>query len=91
VYSSILRLDTNHIDAHFNLGYIFLMTKDYESAIDHFSFVINQSRNHTSAFFSRGLSYKLIGNTDKAKADFLTTLELDSTFIEATNELKNMP
>jgi Flp pilus assembly protein TadD len=46
--------------------------------------------NNPSAYFSRGLSYKLNGNFEKAKQDFMTTLELDSSFEEARTELANI-
>jgi len=90
-YISLLKLDSNHTDAHFNLGYIYLTTQNYDSAISQFSFVIDHTLYNASAFFSRGLSYKLFGNLEKAKADFIKTLELEPSFVEASIELKNMP
>jgi tetratricopeptide (TPR) repeat protein len=89
-YQGILRRDSVNIDANYNLGYIGLLESDYESSISYFTVVINSNMNNPSAYFSRGLSYKLIGNFENAKLDFTTTLELDSSFEEARTELANI-
>jgi Tfp pilus assembly protein PilF len=89
-YQGILRKDSVNIDANYNLGYIGLLESDYESSISYFTVVINSNMNNPSAYFSRGLSYKLNGNFEKAKQDFMTTLELDSSFEEARTELANI-
>jgi len=89
-YQGILRRDSVNIDANYNLGYIGLLESDYESSISYFTVVINSNMNNPSAYFSRGLSYKLIGNFENAKQDFTTTLELDSSFEEARTELANI-
>jgi tetratricopeptide (TPR) repeat protein len=88
-YQGILRRDSVNIDANYNLGYIGLLESDYESSISYFTVVINSNMNNPSAYFSRGLSYKLNGNYEKAKQDFITTLELDGSFKEARIELSN--
>ena len=67
-----------------------MLESDYESSISYFTVVINSNMNNPSAYFSRGLSYKLIGNFENAKQDFTTTLELDSSFEEARTELANI-
>lgn len=89
-YQGILRRDSVNIDANYNLGYIGLLESDYESSISYFTVVINSNMNNPSAYFSRGLSYKLNGNFEKAKQDFMTTLELDGSFEEARTELANI-
>ena len=89
-YQGILRRDSVNIDANYNLGYIGLLESDYESSISYFTVIINSNMNNPSAYFSRGLSYKLNGNFEKAKQDFMTTLELDSSFEEARTELANI-
>lgn len=89
-YKGILRRDSVNADANFNLGYIGLLENDFESSIFHFTVVINSNVNKPSAYFSRGLSYKLNGNNEMAKQDFMTTLELDSSFGEAKTELSNL-
>ena len=89
-YKGILRRDSVNADANFNLGYIGLLENDFESSIFHFTVVINSNANKPSAYFSRGLSYKLNGNYEMAKQDFMTTLELDSSFGVAKTELSNL-
>ena len=87
-YYGIIRRDSLNKDANYNLGYISLVEGSYESAIQYFSFVISQNKTYPSAFFSRGIAYRLNGNNDLAKKDFEMTLELSPEFKEANDELQ---
>ena len=90
-YYGMLRRDSLNKDANYNLGYISLLEGSYESAIQYFSFVISQNRAYASAFFSRGLAYKFVGNNDLARKDFEMALELSPEFNEAKDELQSLP
>ena len=90
-YYGIVRRDSLNKDANYNLGYISLVEGSYESAIQYFSFVISQNRSYSSAFFSRGLAYKLAGINDLARNDFEMAIELSPEFEEAKDELNSLP
>ncbi len=90
-YYGMLRRDSLNKDANYNLGYISLLERNYESAIQYFSFVISQNRAYASAFFSRGLAYKFTGNNDFARKDFEMAVELSPEFKEAKDELYSLP
>jgi len=89
-YLGILRRDSTNPDANYNLGYIGLLEGDFLSSIAYFTSVISSAKDNPSAYFSRGIAYKFNGELQKAKQDFLKTIELDSSFEEARTELSNL-
>lgn len=90
-YYGILRRDSLHADANYNLGYISLVEENYNLSIEYFTSVIAQSPNFASAYFSRGLAFKFYNDFESARKDFNSTLELSPEFKEADNELKSLP
>ena len=90
-YSTILQIDPNYKDAHFNMGYIHLVyLKVYDQAIRHFTDAIQCDQYYVKAFYNRGLSYEYIGNATAAEADFKKALGIFPTYTLAIDGLKRL-
>lgn len=86
-YLAVLRFDSKFIDAYYNLGYISLLQEEYLNGANYFSEVIYSNPSFATAFYSRGLCFKGLGEFQKARLDFRKTLEIDPDFREAADEL----
>jgi tetratricopeptide (TPR) repeat protein len=90
-YTNLLKLDSAYSDAHYNLGYIsFKFDKKYEEAIAHFTQAITFDRKMAKAAYMRGLCYEALKQIDKAKAQYMFAIQVDSSFelaVKANNRL----
>ncbi len=86
-YLAVLRFDSKYINAYYNLGFVSLLQKNYLDGANYFSEVIYLKPDYATAFFSRGLCFKSLGEFKKANFDFRKTLELDPDFKEARLEM----
>lgn len=86
-YLAVLRFDSKYINAYYNLGFVSLLQKNYLVGANYFSEVIYLKPDYATAYFSRGLCFKSLGEFKKANFDFRKTLELDPDFKEARLEM----
>lgn len=86
-YLAVLRFDSKFTDAYYNLGYISLVQEEYLNGANYFSEVIYSRPGFATAFYSRGLCFKGLGELQKARLDFMKTLEIAPDFREANDEL----
>ena len=86
-YLAVLRFDSKYINAYYNLGFVSLLQKNYLDGANYFSEVIYLKPDYATAYFSRGLCFKSLGEFKKANFDFRKTLELDPDFKEARLEM----
>ncbi|MGC9331923.1 MAG: tetratricopeptide repeat protein [Bacteroidales bacterium] len=87
----INEVDSLHYGAHYNKAYIALVYQnDYEKAIEGFNKVLKIDSTAYTAYYNRGYAYELLGNTEKARADYNKALKYKKNYplaIEALNEL----
>ena len=62
-YERVLALDPGFFFAHYNLGEIFKMERDYRAAIEAYTRAIELESQFAEAFFNRGLARLSIGET----------------------------
>ncbi|PCJ87796.1 MAG: hypothetical protein COA57_04365 [Flavobacteriales bacterium] len=87
-YKLILQINPLNINAHYNIGYVNLVYfKNFETAFEKFSEVIELQPDHYGAYTNRGVCYEMTGNSEKAVADFRKALELKPDFTEAAKGL----
>jgi tetratricopeptide (TPR) repeat protein len=89
-YKNTLNINPNNKNAHYNLGAIGFIEKEYLKASKHFSDAINADTTFFSAYYARGLCYKKINYKTEAKADFKTYLRFVPDDIEAKSQLKGL-
>jgi tetratricopeptide (TPR) repeat protein len=90
-YTSILRIDPNYKDAHYNLGYIHLVhLKVYDQAIRHFNDAIRSDPYFVQAYYNRGLCYENLGDIAAAAKDYKQALNIFPTYKLAKEGLKRV-
>lgn len=62
-----LKQRPNEPTIHFNLGYVYAVTGDYEKSILHFERVIQLNPNEINSYYNLALIYKSLSNSEKAR------------------------
>ncbi len=89
-YKAILRREPFNTSANYNVGYIHLLEGRYLDGANSFSDVTYSNSNFATAYFSRGLCFKALGQYKKAEFDFKKTLSIDPDFTQAKVELSTL-
>jgi tetratricopeptide (TPR) repeat protein len=82
-YDAALRLDKRLPAAWYNRGKNLIEQGDPEGAIRSFTKAVRLHPNDTWALNNRGLAYRQLGKTEKARADFEAALRIDPAFEQA--------
>lgn len=81
VYEEMLRLDSTHVLAWYNQGYIWLELEDQpERAIPFFEEAISLQPEYIDAIYNLGLAYERMDKPEKAKAYYRRALEVDPQY-----------
>ncbi len=59
-------------------------------AVEYFSQAIQAEPNFAKSYNARGVAYVLLGEYDKARADFKKTLEIEPTDVQARENLNHL-
>jgi tetratricopeptide (TPR) repeat protein len=90
-YDDIHKADSNFRLAPYNTGYVYLVyLKDFPKAIDNFTKAIKIDPAYYEAYYNRGLSYELTGDTKKAYADYQQTLKILPNYPKAVDALNRL-
>lgn len=91
IYKSLLKVDSLHPFALYNLGAIDLeVKKDAKSALSFFSQALNADPKYAEAYYARGVCYEELKDVSNAKADYQMCLQLKPNYepaVEALNSL----
>lgn len=88
LYNQLLDINPNSADALHNLGYIELFYyRDYERAIEYMNKALEADPTNLNALVDRGCAYELSDLPDKARADFMTALQIDGKYQPALDGL----
>ena len=87
LYNKVLKIAPNHMDAHNNLGVLFLKLKDYEKAKECFEKAIKISPSSVEAHSNLGIIFKRILKYEKAKECFEKAIQINPNFVNAINNL----
>lgn len=90
-YATILGIDPNYKNAHFNIGYIhFNYLKNYNEALKNFDNAVKSDPNYFQAVYMRGLCYETLGDIQRAKAEYTRALQINPGYkmaLEGMNRL----
>lgn len=90
-YNLLLTKDKNFIEAHYNIGAIYLdVKKDYNKAVEKFTEAIQLNEAWAAPYFARGYSYAKLGNKKNAAEDYRKCLVIDPNFVAAEQGLKEL-
>ena len=87
LYNETLKINTNHIDAHNNLGIILLQSGELQNAKSCFEKAIEINSNYASAYNNLGLVFKNLAKLQKAKICYEKAIKIDPNFFDAHNNL----
>jgi len=77
-YSTILGIDPNYKNAHYNVGYIhFQYLKNYNQALKHFNDAVKCDASYYQAVYMRGLCYETLGDIQRAKGEYTRALQIN--------------
>ncbi len=90
-YDEILKIDSNHVFAWYNIGYItFSQDKNYKRAKQIFDRAYQLDPNYTSAIYMRGLCNEKLGEMQAAAKDYNAALVLSPGYEKAMDGLKRL-
>lgn len=70
----------NNINCQYNRGVCYLLTKEYQQAVDDFDAVIDYNKSFTQAIHNRGVALSHLGKYSKACEDFRIALKQGNSF-----------
>lgn len=85
LFSEVLAMDPDHLNAYLQRGFCHSLQKEYEEAVADFTSVIERKSDHLWAYTSRGSAYGKWGKQELAIKDFNTVIGLDPKNQEAFN------
>lgn len=90
LYKEINRLDRQYEEGYFNTGAIYLKQDSLEKAYEHFNIAVEVYPLYIKAYYYRGLTAELLGNTGQAKTDYQHALNLAPDYTEAQQGLARL-
>lgn len=90
IYLDILSIDPKYTDAHLNSGILNLSIDSLNSAFHHFNMMVNMNPRASKAYYYRGLTQEMLGETDRAIDDYESSLNLNSTENPAKEALEEL-
>jgi tetratricopeptide (TPR) repeat protein len=79
----ILSIEKRHVGASFLKGRFHLARKEFESAVDRFTFVIRENPRNAAVHHFRALAYSGRGEDRLARQDLVKAVELDPGLLDA--------
>lgn len=90
-YTDILKLDSTHRSAYFNMGYIqYQHLQLYDEALVNFNQAVRVDPKYYQAVYMRGLCYEAKGDVAKAKREYSYAIELNPNYGKAGEGLKRL-
>ena len=90
LYKEILKTDSNHVDAHNNLGIVFKELGDYQNAIICYKKAIQINPNNVAAYNNLGNILNQLGELEEAISCFQKALKINPDSIEAQKNISNI-
>jgi tetratricopeptide (TPR) repeat protein len=85
LFTQVLEIDADHINAYLQRGFCHSLLQAYDKAVVDFTAVVERKPDHAWAYTSRGSAYAKLGKHDLAIADFDRVLAIDPRNEEAFN------
>lgn len=70
LYKEVIQIDNNYANAYYNSGLVYLEMDSIDKAYDNFNITVKMNPLYYKAFYYRGLTSELKGDTAKARADY---------------------
>jgi lipoprotein NlpI len=86
-FNEVIRREPRHLDAHNNRGVALQMLGRHQDAIDDFSLALSLNPKLPVALFSRGVSWKQLGDLERSASDHHAAVTLAPDYAHAHAEL----
>ncbi len=83
LYSAVLGLDPNQLDAHFNLGNLQLALGQFEPAVRHLTILLQRAPNSVPALVNLATAQTGLGRLEPARATLQRALQLEPNNLQA--------
>ncbi|NJL73747.1 MAG: tetratricopeptide repeat protein [Saprospiraceae bacterium] len=87
IYRSINLIDPQYEEAYYNAGLLYLDLEKLSEAYQQFNLAIQFSPTHIRAYYYRGYTNELLGNSDAAKLDYEQALRMSPDYEAAKERL----
>ena len=87
LYSQVLKINPNYVDAHNNLGIIFKVLGEHQKAKECYEKAITINPNYLSALNNLGNIFQELGDLQKAKERYEKAIEINPNHADAHNNL----
>ena len=87
LYSQVLKINQNHVDAHNNLGVIFKNLGENEKAINCYQKAISLNPNLVDAYNNLGIIFEQLGQNKKAINFYQKAIAINPNYANAYNNL----
>ncbi|HJN15183.1 MAG TPA: tetratricopeptide repeat protein, partial [Armatimonadota bacterium] len=89
-YLQCLQYDTNNVEAHNNVGLIYMERDQLDEALAHFRQGLAQDANYVPALNNLGVLYEKQGKIEEAKAQYKKAIEVDPNYEKAKENLRRL-
>jgi serine/threonine protein kinase len=79
-YMKALLLGFDNVEIRFQLGLLYIRSKEFTKAIEEYKKVVEVNRESHSAFFNLGYAYARVGNYEKAEEMYTRAAALDPSY-----------
>jgi tetratricopeptide (TPR) repeat protein len=85
LFNASIAADNNYLNAYLKRAHIFVVKKDYESAVNDYTVILKNNPKEVFSLISRGSAYNKLGRYQDAMVDFNQAIEVDAKNEEAYN------
>ena len=90
LYQKVLEIDRNYVKAHYNLGVVYKVLKEYPKAIICFKKSIEINPKYIDAHNNLGIIFKQLGRFQEARSCYESVIKIDPNYEKAYNNLGNL-
>lgn len=90
VYRDIIARNPDYANAYFDMGVIYLELDSLQKAYDNFNIAVQVDQLFVKAYYYRGQTSELQGNTDAAKQDYLQASQMSPNWPEPKAALEKL-
>lgn len=90
-YTTLLKINPHHFDAHFNLGIIHATKLEVvDEGQRYFSLAISDNPKEPRGYYGLGYCYEKKGDINNARMNYQAALNVDSTYVNAARALAKL-
>ena len=89
-YDKIKQINKTYKDAYLNSGILYMEMDSVDRAFEEFNIMVGVAPESHLAYYYRGFAHEAMGEIEKAKNDYTSSLNLKKGFTKASEALENL-